>query len=69
MLHQGRVLVMEDQLLQRAVQVVGLCETVACVSLVDDAMLHVAVHTGEGQENERELDYDIQYCFTQPKTD
>jgi len=43
-LHQRRVLVVEHQLLQGAVQVVGLREAEAGGRLVDDAMLHLAVH-------------------------
>lgn len=36
---------MQDQVFQSAVQVVGLCETVATGCAVDDAVLHLAVHT------------------------
>lgn len=36
---------MQDQVFQSAVQVVGLGETVAAGCAVDDAVLHLAVHT------------------------
>ena len=44
MLHEGRVLVVEHQFLQGAVQVVGLGEAVARGRLVDDAVLDLTVH-------------------------
>ena len=46
-LDQGLVLVVEHQVLQGAVKVVGLGEAIAFVRLVDDAVFGVAVHTGE----------------------
>lgn len=42
-LDQGRLLVMEHQLLQRAVQIVGLCKAVAASRAVDHAVLHLPV--------------------------
>lgn len=47
-LDERRVLVVQHELLQGAVQVVGLRETVAGARLVDDAVLHLAIHP-EGQ--------------------
>lgn len=44
---------MQDQVFQSAVQVVGLCETVATGCAVDDAVLHLAVHTTD--RNMRDL--------------
>lgn len=44
MLHEGRVLVVEHELLEGAVQVVGLGEAVARGRLVDDAVLDLTVH-------------------------
>lgn len=44
-LDEGCLLVVEHQLLQRAVQVVGLREAVAPGSAVDDAVLHFPVGT------------------------
>lgn len=43
-LDQRRVLVVENQLLQRPVQVVGLSEPKAGAGLVDDAMFDLSVH-------------------------
>lgn len=43
-LHQGGVLVVEDELLQGPVQVVGLREAEARGRAVDDAVLGIAVH-------------------------
>ena len=43
-LHQGGVLVVQHQLLQRPVQVVGLREAEARGRAVDDAVLRIAVH-------------------------
>lgn len=43
-LDQRGVLVVQNQLLQRPVQVVGLGEAEAGARLVDDAVLHLAVH-------------------------
>lgn len=55
-LDQRRVLVVQHQLLQRAVQVVGLGEAVAGARLVDDAVLHLAIHpVGGGREREVRL--------------
>ena len=42
-LHQGRLLVVQHQLLQGAVQVVGLCEAVAPSSAVDHTVLHLSI--------------------------
>lgn len=42
-LHEGRPLVVEHQLLQGAVQVVGLREAVAPSGAVDDAVLHLPI--------------------------
>lgn len=53
MLHQRGVLVVQHQLLQRAVQVVGLSEAKASARLVDDAVLHLAVHAEEEEGRER----------------
>lgn len=54
-LHQRGVLVVQHQLLQRPVQVVGLGETETGAGLVDDAVLHLSVHT-EGDKDTRRLD-------------
>ena len=43
-LHEGCVLVVEHELLEGAVQVVGLGEAVARGRLVDDAVLDLTVH-------------------------
>lgn len=51
-LDQGRVLVVENQLLQRTVQIVGLGEPKAGAGLVDDAMLYLSVHTERERERE-----------------
>lgn len=45
MLDEGRVLVVQDQFLQGAVQVVRFSEAEAGGGFVDDAMLDLAVHT------------------------
>lgn len=45
-LDQGLMLVVEHQVLQGAVKVVGLGEAIAFVRLVDDAVLGIAIHTG-----------------------
>lgn len=50
-LDQGRVLVVEDQLLERGVQVVGLGEAKAAAGLVDDAVFDLTVHA-ERQKSE-----------------
>lgn len=47
-LHQGGVLVVEDELLQGPVQVVGLREAEARGRAVDDAVLGIAVHPAGG---------------------
>lgn len=44
-LNQGRLLVMEHQLLQRAVQVVGFCKAVSSSSAVDHTVLHFPIRT------------------------
>lgn len=51
MLHERGVLVVEHQLLEGAVQVVGLGEAVARGRLVDDAVLDLAVHPARGREH------------------
>lgn len=43
-LHQGRVLVVQDQVLEGGVEVVGFSEPVARRCLVDHAVLGVTVH-------------------------
>lgn len=55
-LHQRGVLVVQHQLLQRAVQVVGLRETVTGARLVDDAVFHLSVHTEGDKETQRQRD-------------
>lgn len=52
-LDQGRVLVVENQLLQRTIQVVGLSKPKAGAGLVDDAMLYLSVHTEREREREQ----------------
>lgn len=42
-LNQGCLLVMEHQLLQRAVQVVGFCKAVSSSSAVDHTVLHFSI--------------------------
>lgn len=49
-LHEGRLLVVEHQLLQGAVQVVGLCEAVAPSSAVDDTVLHLSIGAATTQD-------------------
>lgn len=49
-LHEGRPLVVEHQLLQGAVQVVGLREAVAPSSAVDDAVLHLPIGAATTQD-------------------
>lgn len=44
MLDQRGVLVVKNQLLQGAVQVVGLGEPEAGAGLVDDAVFHLTIH-------------------------
>lgn len=56
MLDQGRVLVVENQLLQRTVQIVGLGEPKAGAGLVDDAMLYLSVHTERERERREPLE-------------
>lgn len=53
-LDQRGVLVVQDQLLQGPVQVVGLREPEPGAGLVDDAVLHLAVHP-EGEEPETQV--------------
>lgn len=53
-LHQGRVLVVQDQVLEGGVEVVGLREAVARRRLIDDAVLGVTVHPA-GEKEERGL--------------
>lgn len=50
-LDQGDVFVVEHQVFEGRVQVVGLGESVACGRLVDDAVFGVALHTGEKHRN------------------
>lgn len=55
-LDEGRLLVVEHQLLQGAIQVVGLCKAVAPSCAVDHTMLHLPVRTVETQPtNSREM--------------
>lgn len=49
-LHEGRPLVVEHQLLQGAVQVVGLREAVAPSGAVDDAVLHLPIGAATTQD-------------------
>lgn len=50
-LHQGCVLVVQDQVLEGGVQVVGLCEPIASRRLVDHTVLGVTIHpAGEKRE-------------------
>lgn len=51
-LHQGGLVVVEHQVLQAAVQVVGLGKTEAARRAVDDAVLHLAFDT-EGTQRRR----------------
>lgn len=44
-LHQGSVVIVEHQVLQAAVQVVGLSKAEASRCAVDDAVLHLPLHT------------------------
>lgn len=44
MLDQGCVAVVEDQLPQRRVEVVGLSKAIPCGRPVDHAVLHVSIH-------------------------
>lgn len=55
-LNKGRLLVMEHQLLQRAVQVVGLCEAIAPSSAVDHTVLHFPIGAAKIQHTNRELE-------------
>lgn len=55
-LDEGRLLVMQHQLLQGAVQVVGLCEAIAPRSAVDHTVLHFPIGTATTQhKHHREL--------------
>lgn len=51
MLDQGDVFVVEHKVLQGRVQIVGLCESVACDRLVDDAVFGVALNTGKKKDS------------------
>lgn len=66
MLHEGGVLVVEHQLLEGAVQVVGLGEAIARGRLVDDAVLDLAVHPAWGREHTglRELKKSVMQRYT-----
>lgn len=46
-LDQGDVFVVEHQVFEGRVQIVGLGKSITCGGLVDDAVLGVAVHTGK----------------------
>lgn len=48
-LDQGDVFVVEHEIFEGGVKVVGLCETVPCDRLVDDAVLGVALHAAKKQ--------------------
>lgn len=55
-LDEGCLLVMQHQLLQGAVQVVGLCKAIAPRSAVDHTMLHFPIGTATTQhKHHREL--------------
>lgn len=43
-LHQGCVLVVQDQVLEGGVEVVGFSKPIACCRLVDHAVLGVTIH-------------------------
>lgn len=51
-LDQRGVLVVQHQLLQGAIQVVGLGETKAGAGLVDDAVLHLSIHPDKDTEGQ-----------------
>lgn len=46
-LDQGDVFVVEHQVFEGRVQIVGLGKSITCGCLVDDAVLGVALHTGK----------------------
>lgn len=50
-LDQGRVAIVEDQVSQRGVQVVGLSKAVASGRPVDHAVLHLAAHAALQEES------------------
>lgn len=52
-LHQGRVLVVQDQVLEGGVEVVGFGEAVASCCLVDHAVLGVTVHPARERRESR----------------
>lgn len=55
-LDEGRLLVVEHQLLQGAIQVVGLCKAVAPRCAVDHTVLHLPIGAVETQPtNSREM--------------
>lgn len=62
-LHQGCLVVVEHQVLQAAVQVVGLSEAKAARRAVDDAVLHLAFHTKERHAQETGVS-ELQSIFT-----
>lgn len=49
-LDQGDVFVVEHQVFEGRVQIVGLGKSKACGRLVDDAVLGVTLHTGKDRE-------------------
>lgn len=51
-LHQGGLVIVEHQVLEAAVQVVGLSEAEAAWCAVDDAVLHLTFNTEDTQEEE-----------------
>lgn len=55
-LDQGDVLVVEHEILEGGVKVVGFGEAVACDRLVDDAVLGVTVHTAKKKKKIRTID-------------
>ena len=60
MLDQGGVLVVQDQLLQGAVQVVGLSKAVPRVGLVDHTVFHLSIHAAEPRERDTERQRDTE---------
>lgn len=55
MLDQRSVLVMQDQLFQGGVQVVGLCKSIASDCLVDHAVFDISIHTAGKTKIERKI--------------
>lgn len=55
MLDQRGVLVVQHQLLQGAVQVVGLRKTKPGARLVDDAVFHLAVHPETHKDTQSQI--------------